>query len=127
MSEADDQREWLRSELALLGRGAKSALARHLRLAPDAITRMLNVDPEKEPRRIQADELARMKDFFDLERAKRGILSRITPALDPKDAAERYAQLPPDLQRVFEAQLSALELVASERQPQSPQAKAEKE
>lgn len=57
-------RDWLRDQLDKAGRGGKTRLAAHLGVRPDAITRMLNDDPGKEARRVSADELIKMADFF---------------------------------------------------------------
>ena len=57
-------RQWMAAQLDLKGRGAKGDLARHLKVRPDAITRMANTDPEKESREIAAHELRAMEEFF---------------------------------------------------------------
>jgi len=57
-------RAWLQDELAKRGHGAKSGLAKALNVRPDAITRMLNTDPQKETRAIEAHEHEKMKEFF---------------------------------------------------------------
>lgn len=67
LSEVDEEnREWLRAQLEVAGRGAKQALADHLGFTrPDAITRILNTDPNKESRAIKASELVKMREFFE--------------------------------------------------------------
>lgn len=57
-------REWLQAELQRRGHGAKGVLAKKLKLRSDAITRMMNTDPDKETRDIRAHELVAMQDFF---------------------------------------------------------------
>lgn len=57
-------REWLRENLAATGRGGKARLATRLGLRADAITRMLNDEPGKEVRRVSADELIKIAEFF---------------------------------------------------------------
>jgi hypothetical protein len=63
----DELREWLRTQIKARGHGTRVALAQFLNLKPDAITRMLNVDPEKESREIKAAELDRMREFFNAD------------------------------------------------------------
>lgn len=60
----DDIRRWMKDELANAGRGSKGRLAKHLGVRPDAITRMLNTEPGKEQRRVEAHELLLMREFF---------------------------------------------------------------
>ncbi len=57
----DEQRAWLARKLKAAGRGAKSALAKHLQIRPDAISRMLG---DKENRQITVDELSGLASFF---------------------------------------------------------------
>ena len=65
---AEKNREWLRAHLEGRPHGVRVELARFLGFSrPDAITRMLNTDPNKESRTIKADELERMKEFFGAE------------------------------------------------------------
>lgn len=59
-----EQRDWLAAQLERQGYGARQRLADYLAVAPNAITRMLNTDPNKETRLIKADELVRMGQFF---------------------------------------------------------------
>lgn len=63
----DEQREWLARELERKGRGARSALARHLSVRADAITRMTNLEGGKEARDISFAELVGMAEFFGSE------------------------------------------------------------
>lgn len=60
----DDIRGWLAAELEKMGRGAKGRLANYLGIRPDGVTRMLNAEPGKEVRGIKADELVKMRRFF---------------------------------------------------------------
>lgn len=62
----DEQRIWLSEQLKKKGRGARSALASHLGVRNDAITRMTNLEGGEE-RRITIPELVRMADFFGAE------------------------------------------------------------
>ena len=57
-------KNWIASELKDRGRGARGKLAEHLGVRPDAITRMLNTDPDKEARLIRADELVKISEFL---------------------------------------------------------------
>lgn len=59
-----DFRVWIQEQLARLGHGAKGALAKHLGVRPDAVTRMINTDPVKESREIKAHELEAIRSFF---------------------------------------------------------------
>lgn len=59
---SSEQRRWLIAQFKDRGRGAKSALARHLRLRPDAVTRMTSARGEE--RRIGLNELIGMAEFF---------------------------------------------------------------
>ena len=61
---AEEQRRWLVDELAKKGRGARKALAEHLGIRQDAITRMTNDDGRKEVREISVAELNGMAQFF---------------------------------------------------------------
>src|SRR5689334_301687 len=61
----NEHREWLKANLDKAGRGAKKRLAEFLGVAPDAVTRMLNTDPNKESRDIRAREFERMREFFN--------------------------------------------------------------
>lgn len=58
-------RDWMTAELDRMGHGSKGKLAKHLGLGPDAITRMMNAAPGKEARKITANELLLMIEFFD--------------------------------------------------------------
>lgn len=57
-------KEWIIGELKARGHGSKSKLATHLGVRPDAITRMLNLAPNKEVRIIHAEELVKISEFF---------------------------------------------------------------
>ena len=57
-------KEWIIGELKARGHGSKSKLAAHLGVRPDAITRMLNLSPNKEVRFIHAEELVKISEFF---------------------------------------------------------------
>lgn len=63
----DEQRIWLAEQLARKGRGARGALAAHLGVRNDAITRMTNLDGKKEAREISFAELIGMAEFFKEE------------------------------------------------------------
>lgn len=60
----DEQRLWLVEQLEKRGRGARGALAAHLGIRNDAITRMTNLDGKKEAREISFAELVGMAEFF---------------------------------------------------------------
>lgn len=62
----EQQRIWLAEQLAKRGRGARSALAEHLGIRNDAITRMTNVG-RKQERNITLAELVGMAEFFGAE------------------------------------------------------------
>lgn len=67
---SDPQHElkvWLAERLEAKGRGARTALAVHMGLKPDAITRMTNLDSTKEMREIKAHEVSQMVEFFKSE------------------------------------------------------------
>lgn len=64
---ADKQRRWLSEQLERMGRGARSGLANHLNVRPDAITRMTNLSNSKETREISLEELVGMAEFFKEE------------------------------------------------------------
>lgn len=57
-------RDWLQAELDRKGHGAKGKLATYLGIRADGITRMLNIDPNKETREVKAEELVKMGEFF---------------------------------------------------------------
>lgn len=59
-----DMRLWIKAKLKAAGRGAKGKLAAHLKVRPDAITRMLNTENDKETRQISAHEILAIQDFF---------------------------------------------------------------
>lgn len=61
-----EAREWLIRNLRAKGRGAKSALAKFLKVRPEAITRMTSRHPRSEGREINANELLRMAEFFNV-------------------------------------------------------------
>lgn len=60
----EQQRQWLVDQLKAKGHGARVALAKHLGIRNDAITRMTNLVPEKETREITFEELMGMASFF---------------------------------------------------------------
>jgi phage repressor protein C with HTH and peptisase S24 domain len=60
------QREWLIEQLDNRGRGSRAALARHLGVRNDAITRMTNLTPGKEDRDITFEDLVGIASFFGL-------------------------------------------------------------
>ena len=60
----DIQRRWLADEIAKKGWGAKSALAAHLGVRNDAISRILTEKGDQSHRRISVDELVKMAQFF---------------------------------------------------------------
>ncbi|MDR6952322.1 SOS-response transcriptional repressor LexA [Ancylobacter sp. 3268] len=57
-------RRWLAEQLEERGHGAKKALADHLGVRSDAITRMINEDPNKENREIRWEEVPKIAAFF---------------------------------------------------------------
>lgn len=57
-------KEWLADQLARRGRGSRKDLAAFLGVRRDAITRMLQDQPGKEPRDISGEELLKMAEFF---------------------------------------------------------------
>lgn len=61
------QRRWLIEQLRIHGRGARTALSRHLGIRPDAITRMTNLDGAGEGREISLSELVAIAEFFKAE------------------------------------------------------------
>lgn len=63
----DEQRLWLAQQLERRGRGARGALASHLNIRNDAVTRMTNLDGKKEAREISLTELVGMAEFFGAE------------------------------------------------------------
>lgn len=56
-------RTWLKDQLARAGRGAKSRLAQHLGIRPEAVSRMISEDGEF--RDLKASELVRIAVFFN--------------------------------------------------------------
>src|ERR1700730_10227279 len=62
---AEEQRRWLADELDKKGWGAKSALAAHLGVRNDAITRILTERNGRTYREISFEELVKMADFFN--------------------------------------------------------------
>ncbi|QFP61909.1 S24 family peptidase [Brucella anthropi] len=64
MDQEFETRLWLQRELEARPRGTKGALAKYLGLRNDAITRMVNTDPNKEVREIKAYELQLIRQFF---------------------------------------------------------------
>lgn len=63
MAIREEIQDWLQRNLDKRGHGSRTALARHLGIRPDAVTRMLN-PPGKEGREISAQELMLMEQFF---------------------------------------------------------------
>lgn len=57
-------RDWLKAKLDERGRGARTALAAHLGVQPEAITRMIRAEAGKEDRDIKSFELAKIAEFF---------------------------------------------------------------
>jgi len=72
-------RLWMQSELEVRGHGAKRELADFLNLRPDAITRMMNTDPDKETREIRGHELVKMESFFGSRPASARQRERLIP------------------------------------------------
>lgn len=127
MSVKDEQREWLRAKIDQHGRGTRVRLADYLKLKPDRITRMLNVEDGKEVRAIKADEWAKIVEFFTILEGGAGV-SEILPAdPEPGSIEKRYRGLPPKFRLAFEAQLAALEQLASETPSADPMAKDDQE
>ena len=60
-----EQRRWLSEQLESAGRGSRSALAKHLKVRPDAISRMTN--ERGETREMSMPELVGMAEFFKVE------------------------------------------------------------
>ncbi len=58
------QRRWLLEQLKSKGHGSRAALAKHLTIRNDAITRMTNLQAGKEARDITFEELLGMAKFF---------------------------------------------------------------
>jgi len=58
------QRQWLVEQLKRRGHGSRSELAKHLGVRSDAITRMTNLDANKEAREISFEELMGIGSFF---------------------------------------------------------------
>jgi SOS-response transcriptional repressor LexA len=89
----DDQRRWLADQLDLRGRGARGALAAHLGVRNDAITRMTNLDGKKEAREISLSELIGMAEFFGAEPP--GLTAARSKArLAQERSAAKTAQIP---------------------------------
>lgn len=65
MNIQNEIRSWISSQLENMGHGSKGKLAAHLGVRADAITRMLNTEPGKEARVIRADELVKIREFFN--------------------------------------------------------------
>jgi phage repressor protein C with HTH and peptisase S24 domain len=61
-----EQRKWLAHQLEKKGRGGRTALAQHLGVRNDAVTRMTNFEG-KEGREISFEELIGMAEFFKEE------------------------------------------------------------
>ena len=57
-------RQWVSAELARMGHGSKTKLARHLGVRADAVTRMINDDPAKENRDIHWEDVPKIASFF---------------------------------------------------------------
>lgn len=127
MSVKDDQREWLRAKIVQHGRGTRIRLSEYLKVKPDQITRMLNVEDGKESREIKAHEWVKIVEFFNLMEGRLGI-SEISPGEPEPGAIEkRYLDLPPKFRLAFEAQLAALEQLASATPSADPLAKDDPE
>lgn len=56
---------WLNQQLDARGRGSKKALAEHLGVPSDAVSRMINMDAHKEVRAIHLNEMSKIFEFFD--------------------------------------------------------------
>lgn len=127
MSVKDDHRNWIRAKIAQHGRGTRVRLAVYLGSSPDVITRMLNTEDGKEVRAIKADEWAKIEEFFRMldEGIKVSEISTASP--EPGSIERRYRALPPKFRLTFEAQLSALEQLASATPSADPQAKDDQE
>lgn len=63
-TERDIVIDWLVQNLEAKGRGSRKALAAHLGVRVDAISRMTSDKPGRETRDISANELLRMAEFF---------------------------------------------------------------
>ena len=69
--EQSEYRIWLSQQLDGLGRGARLRLAKFLGRSPDQITRMTNIDPNKESRDISLAERLSIQEFMDKELAEK--------------------------------------------------------
>jgi hypothetical protein len=88
---------------------------------------MLNVEDGKESREIKAHEWVKIVEFFNLKEGRLGI-SEISPGEPEPGAIEkRYLDLPPKFRLAFEAQLAALEQLASATPSADPLAKDDPE
>ena len=90
METQDQFRKWLRQQLEARGHGSKAgrpgASACRLGLPPDAVTRMIALDPNKEGRAIKADELMKIRQFFGADEAQPGIRTvRVAAWHRPRD------------------------------------------
>lgn len=77
----DQQRIWLAKKLDAAPRGTKVALARHLGVRPDAISRIVG---DKETREIKIDDLVGMAEFFDEEPPGLAAMRKARDELPPK-------------------------------------------
>lgn len=99
-------RIWLKEKLEEKGHGAKGALARHLGVKPDAVTRMMNTDPEKETRVIRAHELLQIRVFFG-EASEDEVVATPVPLMGYVGAG---AEIQPEFEQVPPEGLEDVEL-----------------
>ncbi|CAL77384.1 hypothetical protein; putative LexA, SOS-response transcriptional repressor domain fragment [Bradyrhizobium sp. ORS 278] len=99
------QRRWLSEQLKARGRGARSALANHLGIRTDAISRMTNLDGAKENREISLAELIGMAEFFEDEPP--GLKEARSKAKDIRDRTEAKITRVPLLDTVPAGKLAA--------------------
>lgn len=101
----DEQRIWLTKQLEAKGRGARGALAKHLGIRNDAVTRMTNLDGKKEAREISLSELVGMAEFFGAEPP--GLIAAKTRAKQAQERAEPRVSLVPLVDSVPAGKLAA--------------------
>lgn len=98
---------WLRRHLAARGRGANRALASHLGVRPDAITRMVADQAGKEARAVSAEELLLMAEFFGEDAPLAKERQSIIPIMGRIGAG---GDISPDMEQVPEGGLERVEL-----------------
>lgn len=76
-----EMRQWMKDELKALGHGAKSKLANYLGVGADTITRMANLDPDKETKIIPAHHHLQMVEFFERHRQAKKVSRGLRPVV----------------------------------------------